>query len=78
LYSYSHSYRSDWSEHDMLEGMTAPVTCAACGCRLTLDTADPQAGRWLHFHPFAGRDARGCAVSCVDLAHDRTGHALTA
>jgi hypothetical protein len=76
LYSYSHSYRSDWSEHDMLEGMTAPVTCAACGCRLTPDPAD--AGAWRHFHPFGGRDARGCAVACVDQTHDRTGHVVTA
>jgi hypothetical protein len=33
---------------------------------------------WFHFGRFAGRDARGCRVACVDLAHDATGLELTA
>ena len=52
-----------------------PVTCAACGCRLTPDPADP--GRsWRHFQPFAGRDARGCRIDCFDAAHDRGGEPI--
>ena len=49
-----------------------PVTCAACGCRLQVDSAgDP--GAWKHFGSLGGRDARGCTVSCVGLPHDATG-----
>ena len=51
------------------------VVCDACGCRLTTrQTADDArftgARRWFHFAGFAGHDARGCAVACVDLAHE--------
>src|SRR5688500_16321161 len=34
-------------------GQGAPVTCAACGCRLAA-TGDA----WFHFNPLGGRDAR--------------------
>ena len=53
-------------------GQGAPVTCAACGCRLAA-TGDT----WFHFNPLAGRDARGCRVSCADAAHDATGRAIS-
>lgn len=56
-----------------------PVTCVACGCRLTIDEspdADPDTIAWTHFAPLGGRDARGCRVACVDLPHDRSGRAL--
>ncbi len=51
------------------------VTCDACGCRLTTrETADDAgftgARRWYHFAGSVGRDARGCAVACVDAAHE--------
>jgi hypothetical protein len=59
------------------DGQSAPVTCAACGCRLEHVTASEPA-TWFHFGRFAGRDARGCRVACVDLAHDATGLELTA
>ena len=50
------------------DGQGAPVTCAACGCRLT------QTGEaWFHFNPLGGRDARGCRVGCADAAHDAGG-----
>jgi hypothetical protein len=50
------------------DGQSAPVTCAACGCRLT------QTGEaWFHFNPLAGRDARGCRIGCADAAHDASG-----
>ena len=53
------------------DGHGAPVTCAACGCRLT------QSGdAYFHFNPLGGRDARGCRVACVDAAHDSTGRAI--
>ena len=54
------------------DGQGAPVTCAACGCRLT-QTGDA----WFHFNPLAGRDARGCRVVCADAAHDATGRAVS-
>lgn len=53
-------------------GQGAPVTCAACGCRLA---ATGEA--WFHFNPLAGRDARGCRVACADAAHDASGRAIS-
>lgn len=50
------------------DGRLAPVTCAACGCRLAA-TGDA----WFHFNPLAGRDARGCRIDCADVAHDASG-----
>lgn len=59
------------------DGQTAPVTCAACGCRLEASgTAD--AAPWFHFGRMAGRDARGCRPSCVEAAHDRNGQPILA
>lgn len=54
------------------DGQGAPVTCAACGCRLT-QTGDA----WFHFNPLAGRDARGCRIACADAAHDAGGRAVS-
>lgn len=56
------------------EGRSGPVTCAACGCRLTRDAVAGDA--WFHFSPMNGRDARGCRVDCVSEAHDALGYAL--
>ena len=53
-------------------GHGAPVTCAACGCRLAA-TGDA----WFHFNPLGGRDARGCRVACADAAHDTSGRAIS-
>ncbi len=53
-------------------GQGAPVTCAACGCRLA---ATGEA--WFHFNPLAGRDARGCRIACADAAHDASGRAIS-
>jgi hypothetical protein len=50
------------------DGQHAPVTCAACGCRLQATNEV-----WFHFNPLGGRDARGCRVACADAAHDLTG-----
>jgi hypothetical protein len=51
----------------------ATVVCDACGCRLTTRDSADDAGletrTWFHFTGAPGRDARGCAVSCVDAAH---------
>lgn len=53
-------------------GHRAPVTCAACGCRLE------QTGEaWFHFGPLGGRDARGCRVACADAAHEPSGRAVS-
>jgi hypothetical protein len=54
------------------DGHGAPVTCAACGCRLQAVGA-PDSVAWFHFNPLAGRDARGCVVPCADAAHDVAG-----
>ncbi|HEY4190692.1 MAG TPA: hypothetical protein VGM28_09740 [Candidatus Limnocylindrales bacterium] len=53
------------------DGRDAPVTCAACGCRLT-----PSGEAYFHFNPLGGRDARGCRIACADAAHDATGRAI--
>jgi hypothetical protein len=55
------------------DGRAAPVTCAACGCRLT---EERRAGAWYHFGRLGGCDAQGCRVACTDLAHDRHGRPL--
>ena len=52
------------------DGRAAPVTCAACGCRLG-EGSTPDA--WYHFGRHGGRDAQGCLVACADVAHDRFG-----
>lgn len=53
-------------------GHGAPVTCAACGCRLAAI-----GDAWFHFNPLGGRDARGCRVACADAAHDVAGRAIS-
>jgi len=55
------------------DGQSAPVTCAACGCRLSPAGEDA----WFHFNPIGGRDARGCRVVCADAAHDATGRPIS-
>jgi hypothetical protein len=57
------------------DGQSAPVTCAACGCRLEASTLGPIT-TWHHFGPMAGRDARGCRIDCADAPHDAAGVAL--
>jgi hypothetical protein len=59
------------------DGQGAPVTCAACGCRLE-STGAKGADSWAHFGRLGGRDARGCRVACVEADHDRSGHAILA
>ena len=49
-----------------------PVTCASCGCRLQ-PVGPTDAAAFFHFGSMGGRDARGCRLDCVDLAHDSTG-----
>jgi len=59
------------------DGQIAPVTCAACGCRLEASgTAD--AAPWFHFGRMGGRDARGDRPSCLDAPHDRSGAPILA
>ena len=50
------------------------IVCEACGCRLTTRDSVGESGHgdartWWHFGGHAGRDARGCTVACVELAH---------
>ena len=53
------------------DGRLAPVTCAACGCRLA-ESRDA----FVHFQGFAGRDARGCRIDCAEAMHDATGRPI--
>ena len=53
------------------DGQGAPVTCAACGCRL----AHAEDG-FVHFNPIGGRDARGCRIDCADALHDASGQPI--
>lgn len=65
------------SEGAVRDGQLAPVTCAACGCRLEASgTADE--APWFHFGRMGGRDARGCRPACIDAAHDRGGQPILA
>jgi hypothetical protein len=59
------------------DGQTAPVTCAACGCRLET-ISSKGSDSWAHFGRLGGRDARGCRVPCVDADHDRSGRPILA
>ena len=54
------------------DGQRAPVTCAACGCRLE-KAASTDKPTWFHFGRFGGRDARGDRVECIELPHDALG-----
>ncbi|HJW22007.1 MAG TPA: hypothetical protein VJ506_06235 [Candidatus Limnocylindrales bacterium] len=59
------------------DGQSAPVTCAACGCRLEPSgTAD--AAPWFHFGRMGGRDARGDRPACIEAPHDRNGQPILA
>lgn len=53
------------------DGQRGPVTCAACGCRLTAS-----GDAFAHFNPIGGRDARGCRIDCADALHDATGRPI--
>lgn len=70
-------YHYDAPESAVLTGGRAPVTCAACGCRLEA-ASGARDGEYSHFRPFDGRDARGCRVDCVGLVHDATGRPVLA
>ena len=59
------------------EGRTMPVTCGACGCRLSETRAEDGSVAWYHFSGVNGRDARGCSVACATWAHDVHGDALS-
>jgi hypothetical protein len=53
------------------DGRLAPVTCVACGCRLTTS-----GDAFVHFEGFGGRDARGCRMDCAESMHDAAGRPL--
>jgi hypothetical protein len=61
---------------DATDAHHGPTTCSTCGCRL--QRAADGSDTWFHFAPMAGRDARGCRISCSDAAHDAQGHARAA
>jgi hypothetical protein len=70
-------YRHEVSDSYSQARTSAPVTCAACGCRLQASTG-ARDGEYTHFGPFNGRDARGCRVDCVSLVHDMDGRPVLA
>jgi hypothetical protein len=53
------------------DGQLAPVTCAACGCRLAAE-----GDAYVHFAAVDGRDARGCRVPCIGAVHDAKGRPI--
>jgi hypothetical protein len=59
------------------DGQIAPVTCAACGCRLE-DSGTSDEAPWFHFGRMGGRDARGDNPACVEAPHDRSGRQILA
>jgi hypothetical protein len=64
-------------ESSVRDGQVAPVTCAACGCRLEASgTADE--APWFHFGRLGGRDARGDRTACIEAPHDRSGQPILA
>jgi len=70
--TYSRGFGSPAATATRVTGET--VVCEACGCRLTVRESADDAGfagarTWVHFGGSTGRDARGCAVICVDAAH---------
>ena len=57
---------------------SGPVTCAACGCRLTESYAGDRRV-WKHFASLHhDQDARGCRPRCLSELHGRDGLALAA
>lgn len=57
------------------DGQIAPVTCAACGCRLDASGTSDEAP-WFHFGRLGGRDARGDRPACLEAPHDRSGRPI--
>ena len=53
------------------DGRLAPVTCAACGCRLAATGTG-----YSHCEGFAGRDARGHRIDCATAIHDAGGRPI--
>jgi hypothetical protein len=53
------------------DGRLAPVTCSACGCRLT-----PSGDAFIHFVGLGGRDARGHLIDCAEAIHDADGQPI--
>ncbi|HEX7950468.1 MAG TPA: hypothetical protein VF494_08980 [Candidatus Limnocylindrales bacterium] len=66
-----HPSDSDLLSLAVRDGRLAPVTCAACGCRL-----DPSGDAYVHFQGLAGRDARGCRIDCAEAMHDASGRPI--
>ncbi len=64
-------------ERAVRDGQGAPVTCAACGCRLEPSGTSDEAP-WFHFGRLGGRDARGDRTLCIEAPHDRSGHPILA
>ena len=65
------------AERPVRDGQLAPVTCAACGCRLEASGTSDEAP-WFHFGRLGGRDARGDRPPCLEAPHDRSGRPILA
>ena len=66
-----HPSDSEIRPRGVRDGRQAPVTCAACGCRLTA-----AGDAFLHFEGAGGRDARGCRIACAEAMHDTAGRPI--
>ena len=63
-----------WSGTD---GRHGPVTCLACGCRLTPVEGYVEGTAWRHFPgQTPWHDARGCRPRCAAEIHGRDGRVL--
>jgi len=66
-----HPTDSDTRPTAVRDGRPAPVTCSACGCRLT-----PSGDAFVHFEGLGGRDARGHLIDCAEAMHDAAGRSI--
>ncbi len=80
LFRYDPPGGSPLIEGFVRAAVDGPVVCRACGCRLegpgSATDADRLPNAWHHFEGLPGRDARGCRVACVEVAHGPDGHVL--
>ena len=78
LYRYDAPTGTASMERFVRSDANGPVVCGNCGCRLQAPNAwldgDASANAsWRHFEGLPGRDARGCRMDCIDVAHGPNG-----
>jgi hypothetical protein len=66
--AYAGAYGNAYDESEQV----GPVTCEACGCRLT-EAKGLEGTAWRHFQLAADTDARGDRPPCLEDLHYRDG-----